>query len=85
MMVGYPVLTKQAWQSLIPFATTCLYESGFSTLLVIKNKARNQLDAADDVRVALSKTTPRFEDLISSRQQQPSHKMSVIFLFYCIL
>lgn len=73
MMEVYPILAKQALQSIIPFATTYLCEAGFSTLLVIKTKARNRLDAVGDIRIALSKTIPRFDVLVSSRQQQSSH------------
>jgi hypothetical protein len=42
---------------LIPFATTYLSKSGFSTLVTIKTKRRNRLDVEHDMRVALSKTT----------------------------
>lgn len=70
---GYPRLAKRAMGALIPFATTYLCESGFSALVTIKTKSRNRLDVRHDMRVALSKTTPQFELLIQSKQQQPSH------------
>ena len=73
MVEGYPVLAKRALQSILPFVTTYLCEAGFSTLLNIKTKSRNRLEAEDDMRVALSKTSPQFHLLVAMKQQQPSH------------
>ena len=73
MMEPYPVLAKKALQSILPFVTTYLCESGFSTLVTIKTKSRNRLDAEDDMRVALSKSIPRFHVLVDNKQQQASH------------
>jgi hypothetical protein len=53
----------------IPFATTYLSESGFSTLVTIKTKSRNRLDVQYDMRVALLKTTPQFNVFIQAKQQ----------------
>jgi len=41
------------------FSTTYLCEQGFSALLYMKSKQRNQLDATKDMRVALRNITPR--------------------------
>jgi hypothetical protein len=60
-------------EALILFATTCLCESGFSTLETIKPKNRNRLDVQHDMCAALSKTTPQFNVLVQAKQQQPSH------------
>jgi len=73
MMEPYPVLAKKALQSILPFVTTYLCESGFSTLVTIKTKSRNRLDAEDDMRVAMSKSIPRFHVLVDNMQQQASH------------
>ena len=43
---------------LLSFSSTYLYEKGFSTLLNIKSKARNILQAEREMRCALSKTLP---------------------------
>ena len=51
----FPQLAERALEVLVPFATTYLCETGFSTLVHIKTKARNRLDASDDIRVAISK------------------------------
>ena len=69
----YPQLAKEALQSLLPLATTFLCEMGFSSLLHIKSKARNCLNASDDLRVSLSKKEPRFTNIIMNKQQQSSH------------
>lgn len=70
---AFPVLAKEAICCLIPFVTTYLCESGFSTLVNIKTKSRNRLDPKHDIRIALSRNIPRFSLLIAKKQQQPSH------------
>jgi len=70
----YPELAKVALQILLPFATTYLCEMGFSSLLHIKTKARNRLNASNDLRLALSKKEPRFKTIIQEKQQQCSHQ-----------
>ena len=70
---AYPRLAKRAVNTLIPFATTYLCESGFSALVSIKTKSRNRLDVRDDMRVCLSKTTLQFALLVQNKQEQHSH------------
>jgi len=65
---AYPRLVKRGVVALIPFATSYLCESGFSTLFAIKTKQRNRLDVEDDMRVALSKTIPQFHVLVEKKQ-----------------
>jgi hypothetical protein len=74
----YPRIVNRAMEVLIPFATTYLIESGFSTLVTIKTKSRNRLDVQHDMRIALSKTIPQFNVLIQAKQQQPSHSYAFI-------
>ncbi len=69
----FPQLAGRALEVLMPFATTYLFEAGFSTLLHIKTKARNRLDASDDMRLSLSKKEPRVNIIINEKQQQKSH------------
>ena len=69
---SYPILSGSAL-CFLPFPTTYLCETGFSSLLVIKSKYRNRLDAEDDLRCALAKTAPRIPDLVKQKQAQPSH------------
>jgi hypothetical protein len=70
---AYPRLAKRAVNTIIPFATTYLCESGFSALVSIKTKSRNRLNVRDDMRVCLSKTTPQFALLVQNKQEQHSH------------
>ena len=71
---SFPLLTQRAFNNmLVPFVTTYLRESGFSTLVAMKTKARNRLKADDDMRVALSSTAPRINKLFDSMNQQSSH------------
>lgn len=71
--MAYPRAVSTAMKFLIPFATTYLCESGFSTMVTIKTKSRNRLDIKDDMRVALSNTVPDFKAILQSKQQQMSH------------
>lgn len=73
MYKSYPNVTMLAFRVLIPFASTYLCESGFSTLLHIKTKARNRLNVEDDMRLALTNTQPRILKLVTQMQAQPSH------------
>lgn len=70
---SYPVLSETVLRLLLPFPTTYLCETGLSSLLVIKSKYRSRLAVEDDLRCALSKTTPRISDLVRKKQSQPSH------------
>ena len=65
MLTSYPKLSTEALRVIVPFASTYLCESGFSPLMHIKSKARNQLDLEDDMRIAISKTQPRISRLAS--------------------
>ena len=73
MFRTYPILSMAAPRIIVPFASTYLCESGFSTLVHIKSKARNQLNVEDDMRLAISKTQPCIAMLAAEMQQQISH------------
>ena len=76
MFRTYPILSMAALRVIVPFASTYLCESGFSTLVHIKSKARNQLNVVeDDMRLAISKTQPCIAMLAAEMQQQISHKV----------
>lgn len=62
----YPTLAERALKCLLPFATSCLCESGFSTLKVLKTKHRARLHM--DMRIALTDIKPRLD-----KQAHPSH------------
>uniref|UniRef100_A0A673KQ08 HAT C-terminal dimerisation domain-containing protein n=1 Tax=Sinocyclocheilus rhinocerous TaxID=307959 RepID=A0A673KQ08_9TELE len=68
----YPSLSKRANTFILPFTTTYLCESGFSTVTITKSKARSKLKATLDatLRVSLS---PRLDLIISKKQAQVSH------------
>lgn len=70
----YSTLARRAIKILLPFSTTYLCESGFSTLVQLKSKQRNRLDTEHDLRIALSTILPDFEALvISKKHPQLSH------------
>ncbi|XP_078495348.1 protein FAM200C-like [Ciona intestinalis] len=58
---------------ILPFSSTYLCESGFSTLVNIKTQHRNKLDCGADVRCALSATKPKIKLLVSQKQLHSSH------------
>ena len=64
MINSYPKVTEKALRVLIPFVSTYLCESGFSTLLQIKSNQRNRLDVENYMCCALSKISPRIMDLV---------------------
>uniref|UniRef100_A0A3B4X3Q8 DUF4371 domain-containing protein n=1 Tax=Seriola lalandi dorsalis TaxID=1841481 RepID=A0A3B4X3Q8_SERLL len=65
----YPALAAKAVNSLLPFATTYLCESGFSTL----NKYRSRLKPESDMRLCLSTILPRIDRLCGTHHAQKSH------------
>ena len=67
------IVGMHAVKALLPFVTTCLCESGFSTLTQIKTKTRNCLELENDMRLALSKIVPHFDRVVESIQVQGSH------------
>ena len=71
--ISYPKISNAAISVLINFGTTYLCELGFSTLVSIKTKYRNCLKVENDIRCALSSTTPRIEKLVAKKQHHSSH------------
>ena len=61
-------VTEISILALLPFATTCLRELGFSCLLQIKTKQRSGLEVENDLRCALSSSPPRIQALTKQKQ-----------------
>ena len=72
-MTLFPQLSLFVLRKLLPFSSTYLCESGFSTMLNIKSKNRNRLDLEVDMRCSLSMTHPRIRNLVTLKQLHPSH------------
>ena len=70
---SYRAVGGVALKILLPFSSTYLCESGFSSLVFIKNKYRNRLDCESDMICALSAIEPQFEYLARSKQTHSSH------------
>ena len=66
-------LANRAVKTLMPFATTYLCESGFSTLISMKTKYRHRLCVENDLRLRLSPIQPKTAELCASFQAHPSH------------
>ena len=73
MVNTYPKVSKLAIKMLLPFPSTYLCESGFSTMFHIKTKHRNRLSVEDDMRCAIANTEPDIKKLAALKQAQPSH------------
>ena len=65
MLVSYPIISEIALKLLMPFPSTYMCESAFSSMLVIKTKARNRLELEADLRCCLSATQPRIGKLVN--------------------
>jgi len=59
----YPELALIAIKNLIPFPSTYLCESAFSSLTYLKNKYRSKLAVENDLRLALTKIVPDINEL----------------------
>ena len=85
---SYPKTTEKALCILIPFVSTYLCESGFSSLLQIKSKQmiyrhkmiyiHNRLDVENDLRCALSQTDPRIRMLSDSSNKKVNYRINSI-------
>ena len=69
----YKNVGSAALRILLPFSSTYICKSGFSTLVNVKTKYRTKLDCEADMRCALSSTKPRIKLLVSKKQAHPSH------------
>ena len=70
----YPDLFQQAILILLPFVTTYLCESAFSSLTSIKNKHRSGLQSVEEeLIVCLSDIQPRIKTICARMQSHPSH------------
>ncbi|XP_045130675.1 zinc finger BED domain-containing protein 5-like [Portunus trituberculatus] len=69
----YHVVSEKVLNSLLMFPSTYLCEQGFSTLLNMKTKHRSRLNVKHDLRLCLSNTAPRIEELACNKQAHPSH------------
>ncbi|KAK9528312.1 hypothetical protein VZT92_014781 [Zoarces viviparus] len=68
----YPCLALRAVKHL-PFTTTYLCESGFSSVATTKTKAPDRATLEATLRVNLSPIPPRLDLIVSERQVQVSH------------
>ena len=69
LMQEYPQLSDEAVKHLLPFALTYLCEASFSKPSVLKTKYRNHTLIKDDLRLCLSKTEPRIQQLEQRAKQ----------------
>ena len=69
----YKNVGSAALRILLPFSSTYICKSGFSTLVNVKTKYRSKLDCKADIRCALSSTKPCIKLLVSKKQAHPSH------------
>ena len=64
--LSYPEISKAPLKKLLPFSSTWLCESTFSTLLNIKTKQWNRLEIEQDIRCSLSSREPRIKNLVAN-------------------
>lgn len=63
---AFKIAHEEAVKKLLPFGTAYLCEQGFSTLMNIKTKNRNRLNAEDCIEIALTSKTSNFEAIVSN-------------------
>jgi zinc finger BED domain-containing protein 5/7/8/9 len=63
---AFKIAHEEAVKKLLPFATTYPCEQGFSTLMNIKTKNRNRLNAEDCIQIAFTSKSPNFEVIVSN-------------------
>lgn len=66
----YPSLVEKAIFTLLPFVTTYRCEAGFSSYAYTKNKYRNRLNAAPDLRIQVSDIKPNFKNIVNQTMKQ---------------
>jgi len=70
----YGSLVTEALKILIPFATSYLYEKGFSSMMAIKTKYRNRLlSLKNNLLLCVSDVEPQIKQLLNVKQIQRSH------------
>lgn len=69
----YEALYREAVKYLLPFTSTYLCETGFSSMVAIKNKYRTTLNLEPNIRLKLTNIEPDIKSLISKMQCQRSH------------
>ena len=69
----YPLVSQIAIKALLPFPSTYLCETGFSSLLTIKTRNRNILEVEHDLRCCLSKIEPRISQLVEKKTVSTLH------------
>lgn len=65
----FPRLVGKVLHVFIPFATTYLYESGFSSDLSMKTKSRSRLNPEADLQIAVRKNVPYFDQIWNEKQE----------------
>ncbi|XP_050058667.1 zinc finger BED domain-containing protein 5-like [Aphis gossypii] len=63
----YPQLSQKAVLVLLPFATTYMCETGFSTYVSTKTKYRNRLDAEPNMLLQLSSIKPNIKNICNNK------------------
>ena len=68
MASSYPEISNTAVKKFLPFSSTWLCESAFSTLLNVKTKQQNRIEVEQDNCCALSSTEPISKNLAAKVQ-----------------
>ena len=72
LALSYSEKSKTALKKLLPFSSTWLCESAFSTLLNVNTKQRNSLEIEQNIRCFFSSTEPRIKNLLTNVQVHSS-------------
>jgi hypothetical protein len=71
---NYPLLSGEARQAVLIFTSCYLFEEGFSSSVAITHALPlNRLNGSSSSRVKLTNTESDINDLVESKQSQPSY------------
>ena len=69
----YPALTKKALQMFFLFATSYLCKAGLSAMAVTNSKYRSRINVEREMRGAVLKIFPKFEERCKNKQAHTSY------------
>jgi len=70
----FSIVAMKAMKQILPFASTCQFESRLPSLVKVKSKYRNRMDVRQDIQLALFKIKHRISMLVKECcQEHKSH------------
>ena len=81
---AFKIAHKEATKNLLAFGTKYLCEQGFSSVMNMKTKYKNQLNAEDCTQIALTSKCSNFEAIVSNIVS-PKREERLFKIFFCLI